>query len=70
MFRLYCKQTESFIDQRKFCVDGYGDAFIISDNGRICRADSKRFFLSRMTGLPDKNDKMIFEGDIVKLQHL
>ena len=48
-FNLYCVQSKELIDPSKFCIDGYGDVFIISAFGRLLRADRKRFKLTQNT---------------------
>ena len=58
--------------EKKYCPNGFylrGDGVLLENVGgaftSLTPADPKRYIVEESTGLKDKNDKMIFEGDVV-----
>lgn len=75
-FRVWDKQSNSYIKEKKFYIDEFGGLFryeksksnvyINADSPYIMCLCSDRYICEQCTGLKDSNNKLIYENDIVK----
>jgi uncharacterized phage protein (TIGR01671 family) len=67
-FRVWDKKQGKYLNPRNYRLAIMPDGELLRINvNRLCeKLNSDRYIVEQCTGLKDKNDMLIFEGDIVK----
>lgn len=64
-FRVWDNQEKTYSD-KAFSIDQFGLCYVQDEDGYWEEINDSRFIVEFETGLTDKNDKEIYEGDIVR----
>lgn len=67
-FKVWDKKNKKF-NSENFYIDCDGDLFFDSWDDGLVEA-GRNYKVVQCTGLKDKNDKLIFEGDIIEVQYV
>lgn len=65
-FRVWNKATQCFIPEKEIFICGNGELVLIDEAlNRTWVKDNPNYVVSLCSGLHDKNNKLVYEGDVV-----
>lgn len=69
-FRIWDKQIKKYIDSRYWVVDSQGNLCNIKSTCVSCYDSSDRYLTEWYIGMNDKNNKEIYDNDIIKKRYM
>ena len=78
-FRVWDNQEKVYLSKKDIAIDNLGNVFVFEGRDEndtdlwhvriLSDPDNERYVIEQTTGLTDKNDKAVYEGDIVEVKH-